>query len=110
MRITCTTFEEYLECLDAESNLYQNSVHFSIVKKPPEKDKVKEEVHVVLTAVAEKEDGSEYFIDLIRFCGFDRPAPEGEAEGSFIAGKIREELIAYCEKRDWKVRPGILGE
>lgn len=61
-----------------------------------------------ITTIAEQDDGRNYIVELIRECGTDYTDGDGEAEGTFIATKLKEELQEFATLHGWRVLPGIV--
>ena len=107
MTVTCYSVAEFVECLVAESELFQNTIRISIIRRRLNEAVL--EVVFQASAVVEVVD-SQYLLEVGIDCGKDYSDGEGEHNGSHKANNFKHDLICYAETRGWKILPGVISQ
>ena len=114
MKITCVSLLEFIECLNSETKIFQDTIRVSIVRRPidaHEKEPVKFAVALQASAIVEVvESESQYLLQVGLSCGKDYEDGKPERVGTTVANSTKEEIVEYAKGRQWKVLPGILEE
>ena len=112
MRVTCETITEFLECLDADPNVFQNCIRISTIRKPLdgktrfEADKF--EVIFQASAVVFADETSQYLLEVGLSCGRDLETADGHKNGSQLALEYKATIKRYAEYKALKVLPGMI--
>lgn len=112
MIITCTSIDEFIECLEAEKAVFQGVVRVSIVRQPFDKgnrDSTIYEVVLQASAVVLVDEESQYMLQVGIACGKDYCDATQEMGGSEKAKELKSRLQQFAESRGWKILPGIIG-
>lgn len=108
MRVTCQSFDEFMECLKslgADESLYADSVRVSIsYRDTQETSRI---VTFQASAVVVRLDGGEYLLECGQTCGKDFLDRGGKHIGSEAAEEKKRQLAEYCGSK-WKVLPGVI--
>ena len=112
MRVECPTFEEWLECLEADrpQGVWQNTVRYSIVRRPfgADRSSPKKEVLIQVSAVMQTEGGGEYLLEVGQDCGFNYDDATQDKAGDHEAGQIKAKLEDVCLRLKLRLLPGII--
>lgn len=112
MRVTTTSIDEFLQCLVDIDEVFGSTVRVSITRNPVDgtkRDSTKFTV-VIQASTIVIDDGSEYLLETGQFCGIDYTDATQQKDGSEIANVLKERVIAFALKKNWKVLPGIISE
>lgn len=106
LRMLCQSVDEFIEDLEAHSEVYEKVIRISITKS-----EVKELIDEVLfqasaVVLANEEEKSYYLLQAVIDCGYDR-GDATDNEGSYRAERSKDRVTKYAEKRGWKVLPGL---
>ena len=111
MRNSCTTVDEFLECLtvelDSGCTAFRNRVHVNINRLAEDEHGTKFSVIIQASAVVQGED-FEYILEFGQKCGFDYADSSDEATGSANAEEIRKKISGVAQSRGLRIMPGIL--
>lgn len=113
MRITVTSIDEFLECLDAETDIYQKTIRVCVGRRSLDvtsKVPIKFEVIFQACALVEVEEGGQYLLQMGLSCGKDFEDQGGERPGSAVALNYRNRMLEYAKKRGWRILPGVIEE
>lgn len=112
MRVACQTVDEFIECLKADPNVFQDTVRVTIARRPlngDRRDATSFEVVFQASAVVEVDAESQYLLEVGIACGKDRSDAGGEElEGSEVAAALKEQVQAYCNERQFRLLPGLI--
>ncbi len=108
MRIQTYSLNDFLANLE-QSGVVGKTVWVDRTENPVDGDRrtaVKFSVVFQATAVCQFAEG-EFLLDLGVDCGFDYRDSSQDDSASQEAGRLRTELVEFCEERGLTVRPGI---
>lgn len=111
MRVICQTVDEFLECLEQEKDILQNTVRVSISERPIDKgarDSIKYEIVLQASAVVNIEEGSQYLLEYAKDCGIDVRDADPSLDASYRAKAIKEKIKKFAEAKALKVMPGFI--
>ena len=112
MRITCTTIDEFLECLDAEEKIFQGVIRVCAGRRPLDpsaREQTRFDVIIQASALVEVAD-AEYLLQVGLSCGKDYEDASQSREGSENVAAIRQRITEYAAGRQWRVLPGVIEE
>ena len=112
MRVECHSFEEFVECLESEKQVFQDTIRVSITYTPHEgslRYATKLQVFLQASAVVIVEEGaSEYILEYGEDCGRDIKDSEPALDGTEMAQAIKAKITEYAKGRGWRILPGVL--
>jgi hypothetical protein len=111
MRVTCPTFEEFLECLRDEpaEAVLQKAVRAAIIHRQPNQPGGHGQVIFQASAVISiGTDGGEYLLEVGVDAGRDYYDASGDNSGTIAAEGMREQLRGVCSVLGLKLKPGII--
>lgn len=111
MRITTSTVDEFVECLDNAVSIFENTIRVSITRRPQEggRNAVKFDVVLQASALVTSPEG-EYILEAGEECGIDYNDATQEKQGSSVASKQKQMIVEYAKTKNWKVLPGIISD
>lgn len=108
MRISCFTVDDFI--LNLKSASVRNGVvYVNRIAEPlngSKKDATSFDVVFQASAVINEED----IIDCGEYCGVDRYAADGDAEGTSRLELLYDLLCQFCQDNGLTVRPGVISE
>lgn len=115
MRVVCNDVDEFLECIEQDSILFQNTIRTSIIRtnaiRSSDRERIKFIVIFQVSAVVIVDDeGSQYLLEAGIDCGKDYLDDPPELEGTESAKKFKEKVKVFAKEHGLKVMPGIIHE
>ena len=112
MRVICPTFDEFLQCLSSEQEVFQDTVRVSAIRRhangKSNRDATVFDVVLQASAVVVVDENSEYILEVGVDCGRDYEDGQGEKVGSYLAAAHKSELKKLADTKGWKLMPGVV--
>lgn len=109
MKIVCKSFADFKTCLQ---NLPLGSfVYERVIRVSKDEIEVSEgalEVTFYGGAIIQREDGSQYVLEVTKNCGFDYTSSDPGSEGSDEVERLSGILELLAEKNSWQIFPGVI--
>lgn len=112
MRVSCFTLEDFLENLETTQAVFDDTVRFSIIRRPVDKEgrNALKFLVVAQASVVVQCETAEYILELGLDCGFDYNDSDPETPGSDRAKEIRSAIEFKLKSmgKTWVLKPGVI--
>lgn len=113
MRVTVNDFDEFRECLNDKTSVFDNTIRFAITRvalQATSGQVVSYQVLVSASAVVPVGDDQEYLLEVGRTAGVDHEDSTQDFSGTAAAKAERDKMKEWAKAKGWLVLPGVISD
>lgn len=105
MKVTVNSVTDFVSEIIRVPHVYQDAVRCFVDRTAKQKEQISFDVTLVLTAICEEGNGTEYLLEFVQYCGVDNSQAEqfGSMEMQRLKSKLTDTLPGHIA-----IRPGRL--